>query len=107
SQTGCKMISATSNPLETSGVLAERISELFKEQQQNIVRHTDQLFSWLMAWQWLLAVGLALWISPQTWSGMDSTVNPHVWLAILLGGIITSLPIFLGRTQPGKPLTRH
>src|SRR6202789_2012642 len=60
-----------------------------------------------MICQWFFAVGLALWISPRTWAGVDSQIHPHVWLAIYLGGIITSVPVFLGRTQPGKTLTRH
>ncbi|HEY1661432.1 MAG TPA: ATP-binding protein [Verrucomicrobiae bacterium] len=84
-----------------------RVAELFNEQWQNIICHTDRLFSWLMVFQWFFAVGLALWISPRTWAGMDSRIHPHVWLAIFLGGIITSLPVFVARTQPGKKLTRH
>jgi PAS domain S-box-containing protein len=87
--------------------LSTRIAELFKEQQQNIILHTDRLFAWLMSCQWFFAIGLAFWISPRTWSGMDSQIHPHVWLAIFLGGIITSFPVFLGLTQPGKTLTRH
>jgi PAS domain S-box-containing protein len=87
--------------------LSTRIAELFQEQQQNILLHTDRLFAWLMICQWFFAVGLVFWISPRTWSGMDSQIHPHVWLAILLGGIITSFPVYLGLTQPGKTLTRH
>ena len=84
-----------------------RVGELFREQQQNIIRHTDRLFSWLMICQWFFAMGLALWLSPRTWSGVNSQINPHVWLALFLGGIITSVPVFLARRQPGKTLTRH
>jgi PAS domain S-box-containing protein len=87
--------------------LPTRIAELFQEQQQNILLHTDRLFGWLMICQWFFAVGLAFWISPRTWSGMASQIHPHVWLAIFLGGIITSFPVYLGLTQPGKTLTRH
>ncbi len=87
--------------------VSARVAQLFEEQRQNIIRHTDWLFSWIMIFQWLFAVGLALWLSPRTWSGIDSQIHPHVWLAIFLGGIITSLPVYLARTQPGKTLTRH
>jgi PAS domain S-box-containing protein len=93
--------------IEVPDSTSARVIELFKEQQQNIIRHTDRLFSWLMICQWFFAVGLALWLSPQTWSGVDSRIHPHVWLAIFLGGIITSVPVLLARTQPGKTLTRH
>jgi PAS domain S-box-containing protein len=96
-----------SNTVAVADATSARVTELFKEQQQNIIRHTDRLFSWLMICQWFFAIGLALWISPRTWSGVDSRIHPHVWLAIFLGGIITSVPVFLARKQPGKTLTRH
>jgi PAS domain S-box-containing protein len=84
-----------------------RVAELFNEQWQNIIRYTDRLFSWLMIFQWFFAVGLALWLSPKTWAGMDSQIHPHIWAAIFLGGIITSLPVFMARVHPGEVLTRH
>jgi len=98
--------SATQN---TPGVVAvsSRITELFNEQWQNIIRHTDYLFSRLMVFQWFFAVALALWFSPRTWSGMNSRIHPHVWFAIFLGGIITSLPVYMARKFPGEALTRH
>src|SRR5437867_65345 len=86
---------------------AARAAELFREQQQSIARHTDQIFSRLMAWQWVLAVALAIWLSPRTWAGTNSSVHLHLWLAIVLGGIVTSVPVLLGRSEPGKVLTRH
>jgi PAS domain S-box-containing protein len=101
------MNSAASKTIDVTDAVSERIVALFKEHQQNIIRHTDRLFSWLMICQWFFAIGLAFWISPRTWSGVDSQIHPHVWLAIFLGGIITSAPVFLARKQPGKTLTRH
>src|SRR5215469_10957301 len=87
--------------------VSKRVTELFNSQLQNIIRHTDYLFSWLMIFQWLFAVGLALWLSPQTWAGMNSKIHPHVWFAIFLGGVITSLPVYMARKFPGESLTRH
>jgi PAS domain S-box-containing protein len=84
-----------------------RVTVLFEEQRQNIIRHTDFLFSWLMIFQWFFAVGLALWLSPKTWAGMNSQIHPHIWAAIFLGGIITSLPVYMARAHPGETLTRH
>ncbi len=101
------MNSATLKTLDTTDAIARRIAELFKEQQQNIILHTDRLFAWLMVGQWFFAVGLALWISPLTWTGASSRIHPHVWLAIFLGGLITSGPVLLALMQPGKVLTRH
>jgi PAS domain S-box-containing protein len=101
------MTTTASKVFAAAEATSTRVAELFNEQRQNIIQHTDRLFSWLMICQWFFAVGLALWISPRTWSGVDSRIHPHVWLAIFLGGIITSVPVFLARTQPGKTLTRH
>jgi PAS domain S-box-containing protein len=96
-----------SNTAAVDDANAGRVAELFGEQQQNIIRHTDRLMAWLMICQWLFAVGLAVWISPRTWSGMDSQIHPHVWLAIILGGLITGVPVILALAQPGKTMTRH
>ena len=90
-----------------SGPVSPRVTELFDEQKQSIARHADRLFVWLMICQWVFAVGLAFWLSPRTWSGADSEVHLHIWLAIFLGGLITSLPVYLGLRQPGRVLTRQ
>jgi PAS domain S-box-containing protein len=101
------MNSETQDLTPPADTISERALELFREQQQNIVRHTDQILVRLMLLQWLFGVGLALWISPRAWAGVQSQIHLHVWAAILLGGAVTSLPVLLGLTQPGRPLTRH
>ena len=47
------MSSSTTKLLGVSDTVSARTTELFKEQQQSIIRHTDYLFSRLMIWQWL------------------------------------------------------
>ncbi|MDB6055102.1 MAG: Blue-light-activated protein [Verrucomicrobiales bacterium] len=87
--------------------VTERAGKLYQEHHQNIIRHTDQLFGWLMICQWFFAVCLAIWISPLTWAGKESQVHPHVWVALLLGGVLTVFPVMLAFLQPGKTSTRH
>src|SRR5207248_1320205 len=41
------------------------------------------------------------------WDGVDSRIHVHLWAAVFLGGLITSLPVLLGFTQQGKVSTRH
>jgi signal transduction histidine kinase len=96
--------SATSPGADASNA---RSAALFREQQQSIIVHTDRLFAWLMLLQWIAAIVAARWIAPRTWTGIYSQVNPHLLAAILLGGFITALPVFLALTQPGRTLTRH
>jgi PAS domain S-box-containing protein len=95
----------------TNGTLADLVSrrarELFGEQEQSIVKHTDLVFVRLMICQWVFGIALALWISPRTWLGTDSRIHLHVWAAVFLGGVITSVPVYFGLAHPGKTLTRH
>lgn len=70
-------------------------------------RRTDRLFAGLMVIQWLFGVAVALVYSRYTWSGLDRTQHLHVPTAIILGGIISALPIALVVLRPGKPITRH
>ena len=84
-----------------------RANALLKESQQQIYRRTDRMFALLMPLQWAAAVAGALWFSPRTWSGANSSVHPHVWLALFFGGLLCSLPVALAQLTPGRPLTRY
>src|SRR6266850_8289299 len=86
---------------------SERTATLFEESQHQIHQRTDRMFAWLMVFQWLAGIAAALWISPRTWIGATSQVHVHVWAAILLGGAISSLPVFLAFKRPGHAFTRH
>src|SRR5467141_2151294 len=86
---------------------SERTVALFEESQLLIQHRTDRMFAWLMVFQWLAGIAAALWISPRTWIGGTSQVHMHVWAAILLGGAISSFPVFLAFKRPGHTFTRH
>src|SRR5580692_2444077 len=105
--TTCQMTTPIADEFPITAGISARNKQLFEEQQQNIVRHTDRVIAWLMVCQWVFGVGLAFWISPHTWVGTVSQVHIHVWAAVLLGGLLTSVPVFLGLTRPGTVLTRH
>lgn len=85
----------------------QRSDELFREQQDRIHRDTDSLFLPLLLVQWLAALGIAIWISPRAWEGLNSTIHPHVLAAVFLGGGIVLFPVVLAWKYPGHPLTRH
>src|ERR1043166_7015219 len=90
-----------------SAVLDTRSQELFHAHQQAVYKRTDRIFAALLLLQWVAAVAAALWISPRTWVGTQSSVHIHVWGALGIGAALTSLPVVLAALQPGKPLTRH
>jgi len=87
--------------------VAERARVLFVEHRDRIMRRTDRWFAALLAVEWLGGIAAACWVAPRTWAGSASSVHLHVWAALLLGGAIVSLPVFLALTRPGRPFTRH
>ncbi len=87
--------------------ITPRASVLVKEHQNRIYTQTSHLFSILMVVQWLAGIAAALWISPRAWAGATSSVHIHVWMAVFLGGAITSLPVFLTLVRPHDTFTRH
>lgn len=94
-------------PLQPDSALQQRAAALFSAAENDLHRHTDQLFARLMIVQWLAGIAAALWISPLTWIGDASQVHVHVWAAILLGGAISGLPVWLAWQCPGQVITRH
>jgi two-component system, sensor histidine kinase and response regulator len=84
-----------------------RVQALVAEHRDRIFTQTSRMFAILMPVQWIAAIAAALWISPRTWSGASSSIHVHVWMAIFLGGAITSLPVYLALTRPELALTRH
>src|ERR1051326_2783425 len=87
--------------------LTPRVNHLMQRHLKQIHVQTSHLFAILMLVQWVAGIIAALWISPRTWTGTVSTVHMHVWLAVLLGGALTAVPVFLALTQPSYWLTRH
>ena len=86
--------------------LPDRTQELFQSYCGRAHRWADSLFGYLLIGQWLLAIVVALWVSPQAWAGSESTVHTHVWLAVFLGGAIVSLPVWMTQRHPGQLATR-
>jgi two-component system sensor histidine kinase/response regulator len=92
---------------ELSPLLRPRVEQLFTEKQQRVYRETDRMFAVLMFCQWIFGVAVTLYSSPLTWSGTLSTVHPHVWAAVFVGGAIAGVPILLAWTRAGAPVTRY
>src|SRR6185295_6898298 len=83
------------------------IQQNFLGQLTSNYQRTSRMFAWLMMAQWIGAVAAALIISPRTWISEQHRVHQHVWLAIIAGGILTSLPCALAWRFPDRRLTRH
>jgi signal transduction histidine kinase/CheY-like chemotaxis protein len=84
-----------------------RAADLLRAHKDWVWRHTDRLFGYFLLAQWIACIGVALWITPRTWVGAQSSVHAHVLGAIVIGGAIVSLPVLLAWRLPGSTLTRH
>ncbi len=93
--------------LHSTAEIESRAAELVAEHKSRVYTQTSRLFSILMLVQWVAGIAAALWISPRAWAGPVSQVHLHVWLAIFLGGAITSLPVFLTIARPNETFTRY
>ncbi|WP_254511594.1 sensor histidine kinase [Anatilimnocola floriformis] len=82
-------------------------AELFADSMRETYVDTDRVFGWLMIVQWVVGVLLAMFVSPQTWIGDQSAVHVHVWAAILWGGAISIVPVYLAWYHAGEVYTRH
>src|ERR1043166_5477074 len=60
-----------------------------------------------MAAQWVVGIVFAVVISPRAWSGAISSRHPHVYAAVLLGGIFCLFPMLLIWRLPGQAVTRQ
>lgn len=90
-----------------SPTISARSESLLEQQKQALYVRTDKMFAWLLILQWIGAIVACLLLSPFTYSGSQSSIHFHVWQAIIVGGLINSLPLFLIFKYPGSMLTRQ
>lgn len=84
-----------------------RADELFRRHRQAIFQQTDRLFAGLLTFQWIVAIAVALWVSPKAWVGAVSRTHLHIWSATVLGAAIICLPVGMTLFRSGSDLTRH
>jgi hypothetical protein len=84
-----------------------RASNFLRQQLAENHRKTDRIFAVLMMAQWAFGILLALVVSPYGWAGKTNAMNIHVPIAVLLGGVLSGVPIALAYMTPGSTLTRH
>jgi len=83
------------------------VDELYGAYEGKVYRRTDRLFFILLGVQWLVGILFALVISPHAWSGANSSIHPHVYAAVLLGGACSFFPMILIWRLPGQAVTRQ
>jgi two-component system sensor histidine kinase/response regulator len=93
--------------LVTTAKIESRAQMLVNSQLTSLHCRVDRLFAGLLVFQWVAVILATLFLSPLTWIGATSQIHLHVWASILLGGAVTSLPVFLALNRPGHVITRH
>jgi signal transduction histidine kinase len=84
-----------------------RAETLFREHLFQVQRQTDLMFAALMAVQWVFAIVIALVVSPWAWEGKVRSVHVHVYAALILGGLLSGLPIAMVLRRPGWVANRY
>ncbi len=87
--------------------IVKRALDRFAEHYRQTLATVDRMFVRLLLGEWIFAIFIALVISPFAWEGKTKSIHFHVWIALLLGGAIVSLPVALGLKRPGWVVTRH
>jgi two-component system sensor histidine kinase/response regulator len=100
-------VSVDPDASEPAVTVTSRAAQIFAAAQREIHERTDRLFAGLMAFQWLMGIIFALWVSPLAWEGPVSRTHLHVWAAVIVGGVISLFPALLAFLRPGQASTRY
>jgi hypothetical protein len=87
--------------------IVQRAEDRLQKSRRDLFASMDRLFAVLMGAQWLFGLALALTVSPWAWAGKARTVHPHVLAALVLGTLLSAMPIALAFLRPGWVVTRH
>ena len=79
----------------------------FDQQLQACHQGTDRIFAALMAFQFVGLIIAAVWLTPLTWAGDQSSIHIHVIAAVVLGGALTLIPSAIAWGQPGASRNRY
>ncbi len=93
-------------PANVEEAALRRADHLYATRYDRLCATTDRLMVGVLLAQWVIAIVAVLVFSPSTWSGDTSYLHPHVWQVLLLGGLLTVVPVVLGVYFPGKASTR-
>ncbi len=88
-------------------IMTPGAQEIFDLRRDELSRRTDLLFTTLIVLEWIAMIVVAVIVSPLAWEGRNSYIHPHIFVAVVLGGLVTAPVVYLYLTSPGKPITRH
>jgi methyl-accepting chemotaxis protein len=92
---------------DDAGRVSARGSEIFFSQTLANAKRTDGIIFFLMVFQWLFAVVLAYFTTPLVWNGSQSSLHPHLMMAIVWGGVCSFIAGIFFYNFRGSLITRH
>ena len=101
------MIQSQTPHLQLLPNVQARADALLSVHEHAIWTRTDRLFGRLLVFEWAAAIGLAMFRAPYLWDRQRHILHQHVWMALIIGGAISMLPVALAWARPGTTLTRH
>lgn len=83
------------------------VESLFQEHKLKLCKRMDRAFAHLMLLQWLLAVIIAMNSVPAQGRWTATGTHLDVWMSVILGGLLASLPLYFAFFNPGKMAGRY
>lgn len=87
--------------------LDQEEASLLHAEEQKADAHTNRLFSGLMLLQAIIALGMAIFLTPTTWAGAQASIHVHVIASSILAVLLGVIPAYLGWYRGEQPLTRY
>ena len=84
-----------------------RVREIYEENMARLRMRGDDFLARLLLAHWLVEVLVARWLTPYTWIGGVYSVHLHVWLAFVMGALISLPPCLLLLREKSSPLVSH
>jgi two-component system sensor histidine kinase/response regulator len=85
----------------------KRAREIYLEYRGSEARYIDRLFCKLLLCQWVGAVLIAVLVTPYSWAGRQWSVHDHVWISVILGGLLAAYPCFRVWKDPAARSHRY
>jgi hypothetical protein len=102
-----KAIASSTSGYQEAQAIVARAEERYQTRVRRLHGQTDRLFGWLIVGQWAFAIVIAIVLSPYGWSGKANAAVSPLTVAVVLGGLLTSLPAYLAFAHPSRAITRH
>ncbi len=90
----------------SNATIDQKVSHIIHENNLENATRVSRVMGYLLITQWLVLVIIAFAYTPLTWVGGTAKPHMHVYLSIILGGMVTLFPAYLAFRHSRIPSTR-